>query len=83
MPKNVNIGCVEKMEALHEFKYLGSIPSKHGSMDGEVREKNCAREESGWISGVYDKRKDSKYWSKKELCNSTDNYKSKQKLGVE
>ncbi len=27
------------MEEVNEFKYLGTIPFKHGSMKGEIREK--------------------------------------------
>ncbi len=27
------------MEEVHEFKYLGTILCKHGSMDGEIRER--------------------------------------------
>ncbi len=29
----------EKMKEVNEFKYLGTILCKHGSMEGEVREK--------------------------------------------
>ncbi len=29
----------EKMEEMNEFKYLGTILCKHGSMEGEIRER--------------------------------------------
>ncbi len=29
----------EKMEEVNEFKYLGTILCKHGSMEGEIRER--------------------------------------------
>ena len=29
----------EKMKEVHEFKYLGTILCKHGSMEGEIRER--------------------------------------------
>ncbi len=29
----------EKMEEVNEFRYLGTILCKHGSMEGEIRER--------------------------------------------
>lgn len=39
-PKECNIKLNgERMEEVNEFKYLGSILCKHGSMEGETRER--------------------------------------------
>ncbi len=34
---------VERMEVVKEFKYLGTVLSKHGEMEGEVRERAVKR----------------------------------------
>ncbi len=33
----------ERMEVVKEFKYLGTVLSKHGEMEGKVRERECER----------------------------------------
>ena len=49
------------MKEVYQFKYLGSILCELGRLEGEMRNKSCAREESGWMSRVYDERKDGMY----------------------
>ncbi len=33
----------ERMEVVKEFKYLGTVLSKHGGMEGEVRERRAVK----------------------------------------
>ncbi len=33
----------ERLEVVKEFKYLGTVLSKHGEMEGEVRGESCER----------------------------------------
>ncbi len=43
----------EKMEEVSEFKYLGTVPCKHGGMEGEIREQVMrGRSVVGSLAGV-------------------------------
>ncbi len=57
-PKEFEISLSsEKMEEVHKFKYLGSIMSKHGSMEGETRERAVqGREEVGSLGRMMKER---------------------------
>ncbi len=56
----------EKMEEVNEFKYLGTILCKHGSMEGEIRERTVkGRQVMGALESY--ERKKCKHGSKKGI----------------
>ncbi len=55
MGSDAILGCKiwlgkEKMEKVSEFKYLGTILCKHGSMEGEIRERTVRALSHGRLS---------------------------------
>ena len=60
----------EKMEVVKEFKYLGTVLSRHGEMEGEVRERALrGRSVIGSLARVM-KRRNVSMEVKRDLTNS-------------
>ena len=65
-PYKVKFACLKELEEVHEFNYLGLTVRSCVCMEDETRERNI-REESSFIPGAYNERKNGKHGKKKNL----------------